>query len=190
MALSGYGFYYLFHRSIGDRIASSLGGKKKRFLGKEDREWPRLQSKYESSSNKPKKEDGKTDLPFSELPQWCEVNYHGGFSSDKQDIYEKVARFCFYNTNTLLANLSPKRFRSQNGSTSSDWIQAQKEYKDYVTRNGVDLAITNDSSVHANASSSSSVGGAFMHKWCHEHAHKKMYEAGELLPIFERWCTK
>ncbi|AEG72973.1 hypothetical protein MHF_0703 [Mycoplasma haemofelis Ohio2] len=189
VGLGGYGFYYLFHRSMGDRIASSMSSKKKRFLGKGDQEWPRLKDKYNTSPNKPKKEDGTSDLPFEDLPEWCEKNYYEGFSSDKQDTYEKVAKFCFYNTNTLLSNLGNRRFRSGE-DYSSDWKRAGDEYYEYFINNKErDFLISTDSS-YTLSGSNSSLRSVFMRKWCHDNAHKKMYEAGELFSIFERWCSK
>ncbi|AEG72968.1 hypothetical protein MHF_0698 [Mycoplasma haemofelis Ohio2] len=190
VGLSGYGFYYLFHRSMGDRIASSMSSKKKRFLGKGDQEWSRLKDKYNSSLNKPKKEDGISDLSFEELPEWCERNYYEGFSSDKQDTYEKVAKFCFYNTNTLLSNLSGKKFRT-GGDYSDDWKQAGDAYYKYSSGNrGRDFLISADDTYAQLSGSSSILRSLLMRKWCYDNANKKMYESGEIFPIFERWCAK
>ncbi|AEG72984.1 hypothetical protein MHF_0714 [Mycoplasma haemofelis Ohio2] len=189
VGLGGYGIYHLTSsgETIGEKVISSLKGTKKRFLKKGDTEWSGLQDKYNSLPNKPRVKGGSSDLPFSDLPDWCDKHYKETYSKGKEGLYSKVSIFCFFNTNTVIEELVGRSLIS-NGRDDVKWQTAWETYNTTKTQKKLEITVTSGSS---KLNESDKVeGGKALYDWCSSASQKKMYSVNidSLFPRFEAWC--
>ncbi|AEG72988.1 hypothetical protein MHF_0718 [Mycoplasma haemofelis Ohio2] len=189
VGLGGYGIYHLASsgESIGERITNSLKGTNKRFVGKEDSEWSNLQEKYTSTFNKPKSKGSSADLPFSDLPDWCDRNYRERYSISKEELSKQVSNFCFFNTNTVLEELKGHSLISGDRA-GSEWQTAWDSYNSgKSSKNLVISGSTDDAKLNG---SNKAEAAPILHDWCTASSQKKMYSSNidVLLPRFKAWC--